>query len=100
MIIIPSQSYIGCANSGHPHCYPPSALVEGSPDVLVNGIPACRVGDSYATHGACRKHSPHTPVASTGSGSVLINGRPAHRKGDSAGCCNCVQGSANVIVGG
>lgn len=97
---MPGAARIGDNSTGHPHCYSPSPLVSGSGNVLVNGLPACRVGDQYSIHGACSDHSPHSYSATSGSGSVLINGRPAHRIGDATSCCSCAQGSSNVIIGG
>lgn len=71
-------------------------LVSGSPDTLVNGRPAVRVGDVHVCpipgHGS-------TPVI-RGSATVKINGRPAARVGDRAGCgAVIVTGSDDVYTG-
>lgn len=96
---MPSQTRIGDTDTGHDAC-PPRALVTGSDNVLVNGQPAGRVGDAYASHG-CHAHAPHIGVISQGSASVFINGRQAGRIGDPVSCGGSVaQGSPNVIVGG
>ncbi|MFN7143831.1 MAG: PAAR domain-containing protein [Myxococcota bacterium] len=88
----------GCPACPHP-CTGPA--VAGSPNVLVNGMPAVRVGDS-GTHAACC--GPNTWVATKGSGTVFINNIPAHRLGDMNTHCggvgNLIVGSPNVIVGG
>lgn len=87
----------GCLACPHPASGPATS---GSPDVLVNGLPALRVGDS-GSHAACC--GPNTWTAVAGSASVLINGRPAHRQGDQTQHCGGVGtllvGSANVLVG-
>lgn len=75
--------------------------VKGSPNVLVNGMPALRVTDN-GVHAACC--GPNTWVAAMGSSTVLINNLPAHRLGDMDTHCGgvgkMIQGSSNVMVGG
>ncbi len=82
----------------HPTTGPASA---GSPDVLINGIPALRVGDT-GVHAACC--GPNKWEAVKGSGTVFINGKPAFRLGDTTKHCggvgNLIVGSPTVIVGG
>lgn len=96
---MPAQTRMGDIDTGHDDC-PPRALVEGSPNVFVNGIAAGRVGDSYASHG-CPAHAPHSGVIASGSASVFINGRPAGRIGDPVSCGGAVAvGSSNVFMGG
>lgn len=73
----------------------------GAANVLINGLPAARMGDMHA----CTLPPPAGPhPASTivdGSGSVLIGNQPAARMGDLSGCgATIVAGSANVIIGG
>lgn len=90
---------IGDVCTGHDAC-PPRPLVEGSPNVFINGKPAGRVGDLYAAHG-CLIHPPHTGVIAQGSSTVFINGKPAGRVGDPVSCGSAVaQGSPDVFVGG
>jgi len=77
-------------------------IASGSPDVLIEGKPAARVGDTSTTHlmpGG--KHCvPHAAPIATGSATVFINGRPAARVGDYlSGCTQIAQGSATVIIG-
>ena len=88
----------GCPACPHPVTGPGSA---GSPDVLVNGMMALRVGDP-GTHAACC--GPNSWSAAKGSGTVYINNIPAHRLGDTTTHCGgvgtLIVGSPNVIVGG
>ena len=85
--------------TGHDAC-PPSALVEYSGDVLINGLGAGRVGDHYAAHG-CVSHSSHQDVIAAGSGTVFINGKPAARVGDAVSIGGSVRdGSGDVLIGG
>jgi uncharacterized Zn-binding protein involved in type VI secretion len=69
--------------------------------VLINGMPALRVGDQ-GMHAACC--GPNMWFAAQGSGTVSINDIPAHRLGDLTAHCggvgNLIVGSPNVIVGG
>lgn len=90
---------LGDLCTGHDLC-PPRPLVQGSPNVFINGKPAGRVGDLYAPHG-CFYHPPHTGVIASGSSTVFINGKPAGRVGDPVSCGSAVaQGSPTVFIGG
>jgi len=88
----------GCLACPHPGVGP---AIAGSPDVLVNSLPALRLGDP-GIHAACC--GPNTWTAIKGSATVLINGKPAHRLGDSDQHCGgvgqLIQGSPDVITGG
>ena len=84
-----------------PHC---SGMVraQGSPNVLVNGIPWSLMGDINTVHllpgDPC---PPHVAPIARGSARVIVNGRPAGRVGDPlAGCTSVAMGSPNVICGG
>ncbi len=83
-----------------PHTGVGPAIV-GSSDVMVNGMPALRVGD-MGIHAVCC--GPNTWTAITGSATVMINNLPAHRMGDQDMHCGgpgtLVEGSPDVIVGG
>ena len=96
---MPGQTRLGDNDTGHDAC-PPRPLASGSPDVIVNGQKAGRVGvDNYAVHG-CVVHAPHSAVVASGSKTVFINGAPAARIGDPVSCGSSVAvGSGNVIVG-
>lgn len=68
-------------------------ILEGSTDVLINGLPAARVGDAALCVGPADK-------ISSGSSTVFINGKPAARMGDS--CAHggkIIIGSSNVFIG-
>jgi uncharacterized Zn-binding protein involved in type VI secretion len=79
------------------------AIVAGSADVLIGGMPAARAGD-FATCPLVTGNVPHVggPIV-TGSATVLINGRPAARMGDSIaenGAVSAVAaGQATVLIG-
>ena len=68
------------------------AVSQGSANVLINGLPAGRVGDAESCHAG---------LVAQGSSGVFINGRPAARVGDKTTCgAAIVGGSANVFIGG
>jgi len=94
---VPADAH-GCPACPHP-CIGPA--VGGSPNVLVNGKPALRVGDP-GIHAACCDGN--TWTAKTGSGTVKINDKKAHRQGDQDKHCGgmgqMIEGSPNVITGG
>jgi uncharacterized Zn-binding protein involved in type VI secretion len=70
---------------------PASVITQGSPDTMIGGKPAARVGDGTAG-GA--------PVVE-GSRDVFINGRPAAIAGGRSGCGGVVVGgSSNVFING
>ncbi|MBC2695183.1 MAG: hypothetical protein HF982_07905 [Desulfobacteraceae bacterium] len=89
----------GCVACPHPSVTGPA--IQGSPDVLVNYLPALRVGD-MGIHAACC--GPNTWTAVMGSATVLINNSPAHRMGDMDQHCGgvgqLIEGSPDVNVGG
>jgi uncharacterized Zn-binding protein involved in type VI secretion len=95
---MPSVARIGDSNSGH-DLFPPTSLIEGSDNVLTNGIPTARIGDSFIVHCAPMEGC-HSDVVTSGSGTVLVNGKPIARVGDSAMLATIIQGSDNVIAGG
>jgi len=95
---MPAATRLNDNCTGHDSC-PSVPLVEGSPNVIVNGQPAGRLGDHYASHG-CVVHPGHQDVITTGSSKVIINGKPAARIGDAVSIGGAVQdGSGNVIFG-
>lgn len=100
---MPSAARLGDICTGH-ECFPPRASVEGSGDVLINGIPAHRQGDAWSVHCCTHPdipHGCHDSVLASGSGSVYINGKQAGRIGDPVACGSAVAtGSNNVIIGG
>ena len=87
----------GCPKCPHPG-YGPATV--GSPDVLVNGLPAVRVTD-VGVHAVCCGSNQWQ--ATEGSSTVFINSLAAHRKGDGTQHCGGTGkldiGSADVLVG-
>lgn len=85
-----------------PHgCWTPHNMASGSSNVMVNGLPACKVGDSVTVH--CEPCNPNVPchisAQASGASTVLINGMPAARIGDSIACGSTnAEGSGNVIA--
>ena len=88
----------GCPACPHPAVGP---CILGSPDVLINCLPAARETD-VGLHAACC--GPNMWTADAGSGTVFINGKAAHRKDDAQKHCGgdgkLIVGSADVITGG
>lgn len=79
--------------------HPGTITGPGAPTVLINGLPAVRIGD---LHTCALSPTPHPPSPiDTGSKTVLIAGAPAARQGDTAGCKAAITGgSPNVLIGG
>jgi len=66
----------------------------GAPNVLINGLPAAKVGDTCTCIGP-----PDTIIE--GSTTVKIGGMPATRVGDKTAHGGCIiAGAFNVIIGG
>jgi uncharacterized Zn-binding protein involved in type VI secretion len=88
----------GCPACPH-SCKGP--IIQGSPNVMVNGLPASRKGD-MGVHAACC--GPNIWFAKGCSGTVKINGLGAHRKDDSQTHCGgtgqMTSGSGDVSTGG
>lgn len=98
---MPGAARVTDTGSGH-DCFPDSAVTAGSPDTLINGLPAARVGDPLAPHCCtCSSgHGLHPRAIAAGSSTVFINGKPAARIGDAVSCGGSVStGSGNVIIG-
>jgi uncharacterized Zn-binding protein involved in type VI secretion len=80
-----------CCGLGVVAAQPAGVVTQGSPDTIIGGKPAARVGDGTAS-GA--------PVVE-GSRDVFINGRPAAIAGGRNGCGGVVVGGAsNVFING
>ena len=80
-----------CCGLGAVAAQPAGVVTEGSPDTMIGGKPAARVGDGAAS-GA--------PVVE-GSPNVFINGRPAAIAGGRSNCGGiAVGGSSNVFING
>ena len=90
---MPGAARLNEIGSGHGNS-PETPIISGSPDVLINGQPAARVGDALAPHSA------HPRSITQGSSTVFINGKPAARIGDGIDCGGVIiSGSGNVIIG-
>lgn len=78
------------------HCFFPRPCITGSPNVLVNNIPACSKGDFYPFH-TCGK-SGHAGNALSSS-NVFVNNKPVHRSRDPVSCGDFAGlGSPNVFA--
>jgi uncharacterized Zn-binding protein involved in type VI secretion len=86
----PSDAH-GCPACPHTTVGP---IISGSPNVLINGRPAARVGDR-GTHAACCGPNSYE-IVSGGDSGVLINGRAAVLKGRRASTKHC-GGSGYVL---
>lgn len=70
-------------------------ILQGSDNVLCNGIPLARVGDACY----CKIHG--TVQIATGSTTVFANGKGVARIGDQCTCgATIITGSGSVFVGG
>lgn len=72
-------------------------LIQGSPNVFVNGQPLVRKNDKVMSHGR-QKHS--QPYMIEGSSTVFCNGKPVCREGHLASCGHKATGSSDVFIGG
>lgn len=96
---MPEATRKGDSSTGHDACAP-APLAEGSPNVFINGQPAGRVGDKYASH-SCIVHPAHQDSIAAGSATVFINSIPAGRIGDAVEIGGSVRdGSPTVFIGG
>ena len=101
---IPRAALLGDTCNGH-DCFPSRDNDEGSPNVIINGIPHHRQGDHWAEH-CCTcpwtPHGCHDSALASGSSTVYTNGKQSGRKGDPVACGSSVAGpcSPDVIIGG
>jgi len=85
--------------------FPPTIvgnIVQGSPNVFINGRPAARAigGEADDNRAICGRHTPVQHLAE-GSETVFINTWPAHRVSDRLDCSGkTAKGSSNVFIGG
>jgi len=80
-----------CCELGIATAQPTGVVTQGSPDTMIGGQPAARVGDGTASGAAVVEGSPN----------VFINGRPAAIAGGRNGCGGVViGGSSNVFING
>ena len=78
--------------------FPPTPVIAGSPNVLIDGKPVARVGDPLAPHSK-PKHPPHPRAIAAGSSTVMINGIPAAVTGGAITCGGVTIGSGSVVIG-
>ncbi|HVV69572.1 MAG TPA: PAAR domain-containing protein [Gammaproteobacteria bacterium] len=84
-----------CADSG-PNDGATLQIMQGSPNILINGLPAARMGDPVS----CRLASGAPPIIAEGSSTVFFNGKPAARMGDKISNGGSISlGSSNVFIG-
>ena len=98
---MPGIAKMGALCTGH-GLYPPRPNVQSSPDVLVEGLGAVRLGDLWLVHQKPGgTPNPHTSVVAAGSATVLINGIAAARIGDPLVCGSVIaEGAPTVTAGG
>ena len=78
--------------------FTPATIMIGSPNVLINNIPASTIGSMISVH--CTWYNCHASTIASGSATVLVNGKPLTRIGDHSACGGIViKGSPNVIAG-
>ena len=90
-------SRLGDITTGH-GCYAPTIGTTASLNVMINGLPAHKVGDTFVPH-TCGTDV-HPDVATVGSTKVIINGTAAMRLGDvlSPGAALMAEASWNVFA--
>lgn len=99
---MPGAARLGDTGQGHA-CFPDTPVIEGSPDISINGKAAARQGDAVALHGCPCPNTPHGMHAraiAAGSSTVSFNGKPAARINDAIDCGGMIaSGSSNVFIG-
>ncbi len=78
--------------------FPPTPIITGSQDIIIDYKPAARVGDALAPH-AKPKSSPHARTITTGSSTVFFNGKAAAITGSEVNCGGVIIGGSSVIIG-
>jgi uncharacterized Zn-binding protein involved in type VI secretion len=97
---MPPASRIWDIGMGH-ECFPPTPVIEGSPNVKVCSIPQERVGDALMPHPCPTPAPPHPRSSSEGSTTVITNSKGSSRIGDAVDCGGfMVNGCGTVIMGG
>lgn len=90
---------LGDIGTGH-GWWPPRPNVAGSSDVFINGIPAHRQGDGWASHTCPDIPETHGGNLASGSSTVYVNGKQLGRIGDPVTWGSSVAtGSSNVYAG-
>lgn len=78
--------------------FPPTPIIEGSQDIIIDNKPAARVGDALAPH-AKPGSPPHDRAITTGSNTVFFNYKAAALTGSEVGCGGVIIGGSSVIIG-
>ena len=79
--------------------FPPTPVIQGSPNTFVNGKPLFRQGDSVAPHGSPSPAPPHGRSGASGSSNFYVNGKQGMRIGDPIDCGGILaQGSPDTII--
>jgi uncharacterized Zn-binding protein involved in type VI secretion len=96
---MPAAARLGDLCTGH-GCWPPRPNVQGSPDVYIDGRPAHRVGDAWASHTCPSLSETHASTLAAGSPDVFVNGRPLGRIGDPVACGSSVATGSDRVFSG
>jgi uncharacterized Zn-binding protein involved in type VI secretion len=95
---MPPPGRIGDIGSGH-GSFPPTTVIQGSPNTFVNSIPVHRVGDAIAAHGSPSPSGPHGRAGAAGSPNTYVNLKAIMRIGDPITCGGVIAtGSHNTII--
>lgn len=95
---MPPVGRIGDICLGH-GSFPPTPVIQGSPNVYVNDIPLFRVTDNVKPHGSSSPSPPHDRKGDSGSPDTFINDLPAMRIGDPIHCGGLLaEGSPDTII--
>ena len=88
-------SRLGDTGLGHDAC-PPTTVSSCSPNVIIEGRGAARIGDSLVSHG-CRVHPNHGRTIVSGSPNVIVNNSPLARISSSIDCGGeLIEGASTV----
>jgi len=94
-----SAKYPGSISTGH-GCFPPKPVIQGSPNVFVEGSEVVRISDNWSVH-CCPNQGCHGSISSQGSPNVFANGLPKARVGDAISCGDSVAtGASTVFING
>lgn len=93
----PAIAVVGDIGTDH-NGFPPTAIIGGSPDVLLDNKPVARVGDPLQPHSK-PKHGTHSRQIAAGQSSVLVNGRPVAVTGSAVSCGGVIIGSGSGKAG-
>jgi uncharacterized Zn-binding protein involved in type VI secretion len=90
-----SIARIGDKTTGH-GCHPPQTIIQGSPNVFLNGLAVARVGDSVSAH-TCGSNT-HDGVINSGGSNIFVNGQEIALIGSPVSCGGAVaQGSSDTV---